>query len=48
MTGLQSARAHQAVRNLRKRLATLGQRMPADARQLDQRAATLVTAHAPA
>ncbi|GAA1378368.1 Tat pathway signal protein [Catellatospora chokoriensis] len=39
MSGLRSARATEAVRNARRRLATLGQRMPADARQVDRRSA---------
>jgi tetratricopeptide (TPR) repeat protein len=43
MTGLQSARARQAVLNLRRRLASLGPRQPAFARQLDQRAAGLLS-----
>jgi len=42
MTGLQSARARQAVLNLRRRIATLGPRQPAFARQLDQRAAAIL------
>jgi hypothetical protein len=48
MAGLQSARATQAVRNLRARLATLGQRMPAEARQLDERATAILSAQAAA
>lgn len=47
MPGLRSARAFAAVRNIRRRLATLGQRMPADARALDQRANTFLTADRP-
>ena len=42
MSGLQSARARQAVLNLRRRLGALGQRQPAFARKLDQRAAGML------
>ena len=42
MTGLQSARARQAVLNLRRRIGTLGSRQPDVARQLDQRAAGIL------
>jgi hypothetical protein len=44
MTCIRSARADQAVRSLRRRLATLGQRKPGFAQQLDQRAATILAA----
>lgn len=47
MPGLRSARAFAAVHNIRKRLATLGQRMPADARSLDQRAASFLATEQP-
>lgn len=47
MPGLRSARAFAAVGNIRKRLATLGQRMPADARSLDQRAASFLATEQP-
>jgi tetratricopeptide (TPR) repeat protein len=43
MTGLQSARANQAVLNLRRRLGALGPRQPAFARKLDQRAAAMLS-----
>jgi len=39
MAGIRSARADQAVRNLRSRLATLGPRKPTFAQQLNQHAA---------
>jgi tetratricopeptide (TPR) repeat protein len=42
MSGLQSARASQAVRNIRRRLGALGPRQPAFARNLDQRAAGIL------
>lgn len=42
MTGMRSARANQAVRNAHDRLRTLGPRMPAFARQIDQRAAEML------
>ncbi|HET6215186.1 MAG TPA: hypothetical protein VFE14_20140 [Micromonosporaceae bacterium] len=41
MAGVKSARAGQAVRDLRRCLATLGPRMPSFAKQLDERAATM-------
>jgi len=42
MAGLKSARANQAVLNLRRRLGSLGPRQPAFARALDQRAASIL------
>jgi hypothetical protein len=49
MSGLRSARAEQSVRNLRRRLASLGPRRPAVAQALDDRAsrllASLATSH---
>ncbi|MFY1615266.1 Tat pathway signal protein [Micromonospora sp. WMMD736] len=42
MSGVQSGRATQAIRNMRTRLSSLGPRLPTFARQLDQRAASFL------
>ncbi|MQA25540.1 MAG: Tat pathway signal protein [Micromonosporaceae bacterium] len=42
MSSMQSHRADQAVRNARRRLGPLGPRMPTFAREIDQRAATML------
>lgn len=42
MTGLQSARAVEAMRNMRRRVSTLGQRTPAEAKVVEQRAVAMI------